>query len=176
MSTDPNTAVARGKVYLAAEQGQKIPETWAADENGIPTTDPMKAIEGLILPMAGHKGYAISFMMDVLSGVLTGSAFGQDIHGPYVSDKESGCGHFAINIDIEKMMPRSVFEARMDALIEQVKSAPRIAGIDEIFFPGEVENKQIANNTERTVELPQKTWVSLKELATETQAKLPATL
>ena len=61
-----NTAVARGKIYLAAERGEPIPAGWAADENGTPTTDAAKAVHGLILPMAGHKGYVISFMMDVL--------------------------------------------------------------------------------------------------------------
>lgn len=64
-----NTAVARGKVYLAAERGTEIPEGWAADADGNPTTDPRAAIEGLILPMAGPKGYVMSFMFDVLAGV-----------------------------------------------------------------------------------------------------------
>ena len=50
--------------------------------------------------MAAHKGYAISFMMDVLSGVLTGSSFSTDIAGPYVPDRRSGCGHFVVAIRI----------------------------------------------------------------------------
>ena len=54
-----------------------FPAGWAADENGSPTTDAAQAVHGLILPMAGHKGYVISFMMDVLAGVLTGSSFGK---------------------------------------------------------------------------------------------------
>ena len=70
-----NTAVARADAYLAAERGEPIPEGWAADAHGNPTTDPVRAIDGLILPMAGAKGYVISFMMDVLAGVLTGSTF-----------------------------------------------------------------------------------------------------
>ena len=77
-----NTAVARGKIYLAAERGDVIPAGWAADENGVPTTDAAKAVHGLILPMAAHKGYVISFMMDVLAGVLTGSTFGAGVAGP----------------------------------------------------------------------------------------------
>ena len=78
-----NTAVARGKIYLAAERGDDIPPGWAADESGAPTTDAAEAVHGLILPMAGHKGYVISFMMDVLAGVLTGSMFGGQVAGPY---------------------------------------------------------------------------------------------
>ena len=67
-----NTGVARGKIHLAKKKRQPIPEGWALDAAGAPTTDPAAAIEGIILPMAGHKGYGIAVMMDVLSGVLTG--------------------------------------------------------------------------------------------------------
>ncbi len=71
-----NTGVARGKIYLARQKGQPIPQGWAIDANGAPTTDAAAAIAGIILPMAQHKGYAIAVVMDMLSGVLTGSAFG----------------------------------------------------------------------------------------------------
>ena len=98
-----NTAVARGKVYLAAERGTEIPEGWAADAEGNPTTDPRRAIEGLILPMAGPKGYVMSFMFDVLAGVLTGSAFGADVAGPYQPDAPSGVGHLLLTIDVAAM-------------------------------------------------------------------------
>lgn len=76
-----NTAVARGKIYAAEERGEPIPAGWAADADGAPTTDPRRAIEGLILPTTGHKGSAISFMFEVLAGVLTGSAFGSGAVG-----------------------------------------------------------------------------------------------
>jgi LDH2 family malate/lactate/ureidoglycolate dehydrogenase/quinol monooxygenase YgiN len=90
-----NTGVARGKIYAAAERGQQIPDHWAIDADGHPTTDPAAAIAGFLAPMAGHKGYGISFMMDVLSGVLTGSSYATDVVGPYVPDQRSGCGHRA---------------------------------------------------------------------------------
>src|SRR4051812_7592005 len=69
-----NTAVARGKIYLAENRGEPIPDTWALTADGAPTTDPAQGVLGVVLPMAGHKGYAISFLMDVLSGALTGSS------------------------------------------------------------------------------------------------------
>ncbi|WP_207920267.1 Ldh family oxidoreductase [Saccharopolyspora aridisoli] len=87
-----NTAVARGKIHLTEERGEPIPENWAADANGVPTTDPREAVEGLILPLAGHKVYAISFMFDVLAGVLTGSSFGTGVAGPYDPERRSGAG------------------------------------------------------------------------------------
>ena len=87
-----NTGVARGKVYAARERGERLPDGWAIDASGLPTNDPQAALDGLILPMSGHKGYAISFMMDVLSGVLTGSAFGADVVGPYGQTSAADAG------------------------------------------------------------------------------------
>jgi LDH2 family malate/lactate/ureidoglycolate dehydrogenase len=91
-----NSGVARGKIFLAQQRHEAIPATWAIDAAGNPTTDPRAALEGFILPMAGHKGYAIGMMVDVLSGVLSGSAFLDDVHGPYDPINRSGAGHFFV--------------------------------------------------------------------------------
>jgi LDH2 family malate/lactate/ureidoglycolate dehydrogenase len=171
-----NTAVARGKIYLAAERGVDIPNTWAADENGVPTTNARDAIHGLILPMAGHKGYVISFMMDVLAGVLTGSHFGSNVAGPYEANKTSGCGHLLITIDVKSMMPLAEFEQRMEALIDEVKAVPTAHGIEEIFFPGELEDRNTTRLLETGISLADTTWGSLVKLGTETGTALPELL
>jgi LDH2 family malate/lactate/ureidoglycolate dehydrogenase len=158
-----NVGVARGKVYAARQRGQQLPEGWAIDASGLPTTDPQAALDGLILPMAGHKGYAISFMMDVLSGVLTGSSFGSDVVGPYVPDRRSGCGHLVIAIDIAAVMPLEQFTERMDQLITTLKSS-RTAPGQEILVPGEVENRAVATAA-GVVTLPAKTIEELNALA-----------
>lgn len=169
-----NTAVARGKIYLAAERGEDIPATWAADDKGVPTTNAKDAIHGLILPMAGHKGYVISFMMDVLAGVLTGSHFGSDIAGPYQPDRKSGCGHMLLTIDINSMMPRAEFEHRMESLIAEVKAVPTAEGIEEIFFPGELEDRNTERHRQQGIAIADNTWQSLAKLGAETQTSLPA--
>src|SRR3974390_2551942 len=96
-----NTGVARGKIYLARQKGQTIPEGWAINAVGAPTRDPQEAIDGIVLPMAQHKGYAIAVMMDMLSGVLPGTAFGAGLYGPYQTAHRSGAGQFMIAINIE---------------------------------------------------------------------------
>ena len=169
-----NTAVARGKIYLAAERGEDIPPTWAADAHGVPTTRAQDAIHGLILPMAGHKGYVISFMMDVLAGVLTGSQFGSNIAGPYQPDRRSGCGHLLLTIDIASMMPPAEFAQRMEALIDEVKAVPTAEGVEEIFFPGELEDRHTAHHRQQGIALADTTWQSLTRLSQETGAALPA--
>lgn len=169
-----NTAVARGKIYLAAEKGIDIPNFWAAGEDGVPTTNAKDAIHGLILPMAGHKGYIISFMMDVLSGVLTGSSFGANVAGPYDPTRESGCGHLLITIDINSMMSIHEFEERMDVLIDEIKSTPKAANVEEIFFPGEIEDINLARNINAGIGIVDQTWESLAKLSDECKVSLPS--
>ncbi len=134
-----NTAVARGKLYHAKTKGQSIPEGWALDKDGNMTTDPEAGIAGQILPMAGHKGYAISMAMDVLSGVLSAGQFGDTITGPYKSEGRSGAGHLIIVIDIAKLRPIEEFHSDMETLIHSIKSSKTAPAHSEIFYPGEKE-------------------------------------
>lgn len=160
-----NTGVARGKIYLARNKGLPIPLGWALNAAGEPTTDPVEAIGGLILPMGGHKGYAISVVMDMLSGVLSGGSFGCAVNGPYVPDRPSGAGHFMIAIDIARFQPLEAFGARMERLIAELKSVPLAQGVDEVFYPGEIEARSAERNLRSGIALPEETVVGLKALA-----------
>ena len=160
-----NTGVARGKIYLAKQKGLPIPEGWAISAAGAPTTDPAEAIEGIILPMAGHKGYAIAAMMDVLSGVLTGGAFGTGVHGPYQAERRSGAGQFVIALSIAAFQPLDEFDARMDRLIAELKSVPLAQGFEEVFYPGEIEAREDARNRAEGLLLPGDTLADLRKLA-----------
>jgi LDH2 family malate/lactate/ureidoglycolate dehydrogenase len=163
-----NTAVARGKIYLARQRNEKIPEGWALDADGAATMDPQKAIEGIILPMAGHKGYGITLMMDVLSGVLTGSGFASQVRGPYQAKERSRCGHLAMALNIEAFQPLAEFHERMEALIAEVKSTPLAQGFDAIYYPGEIEALNDARNREEGLLLPADTLSDLRRLSQET--------
>ncbi|WP_105969487.1 Ldh family oxidoreductase [Streptomyces geranii] len=168
-----NTAVARGKIYHAEERGEPIPEGWAADADGVPTTDPRRAIEGLILPMAGHKGYAMSFMFDVLAGVLTGSAFGSAVVGPYRPTGRSGVGHLLICVDIKSMADPAEFEQRMETLVEETKATPAASGTAEILVPGEPEIRTAERLRTEGITVVDDTWASLAAIAAETAVPLP---
>jgi LDH2 family malate/lactate/ureidoglycolate dehydrogenase len=169
-----NTGVARGKIYLARQRHEKIPAGWALDAEGEPTTDPQAAIDGIILPMAGHKGYAIAVVVDMLSGVLSGSSFLSGVNGPYKTDKRSGAGHFITAFDIEAFQPLAQFNQRMDTFVAELKSVPLAQGTDEIFYPGEMESRSDARQREQGIELPDDTLADLRRAgeATGTQAKL----
>jgi LDH2 family malate/lactate/ureidoglycolate dehydrogenase len=159
-----NTGVARGKIYAAAQRGEPIPDTWALDEHGVPTTDPRVAVNGLLAPMGGHKGYAISFLMDVLSGVLTGSGFATDVVGPYVPDRRSRCGHLVMALRIDAFLPRVEFDARIDDLIGRTKAVPKAAGVEDVFYPGEIEFRAAGAGRRAGVEIPDRTVADLRDL------------
>jgi LDH2 family malate/lactate/ureidoglycolate dehydrogenase len=160
-----NTAVARGKIYLARNRGEQIPSTWAMDSAGRVTTDAAAAIDGVILPMAGHKGYAITFMMDILSGALTGSHTGTRVRGPYEADKTSGAGHLFIAVDVAAMGSTTAYLDSVGELIDEVKNTPLAEGAEEIFYPGELEDRaEVRNLDAGGVVLPDQTRTDLETL------------
>lgn len=163
-----NTNVARGKIYLAKQKGEPIPLGWALDAEGRPTTEPVAALDGVTLPMAGHKGYAIALVMDMLSGVLSGSSFGAAVNGPYQAEKRGGTGHLFIALDIAAFLSLADFGLRMETLITDLKQAPLAAGHDEIFYPGELEARADAKNRVDGIRLPSETRVELDRLAAAT--------
>lgn len=169
------TGVARGKIYLARNKGLPIPLGWAINSAGEPTTDPEEAIDGIILPMAEHKGYAIAAMVDMLSGVLTGSGFLSAVHSPYKTAEKSNCGHLLIALNIEAFRPLAEFNARMEQFVTEIKAVPLAKGFDEVFYPGEIEARNDARNRKEGIQLPEDTLADLKRIARETglEARLP---
>ena len=169
------TGVARGKIYLARNKHLPIPLGWAINQAGEPTTDPQEAIDGIILPMAEHKGYAIAAMVDLLSGVLTGSGFLSAVHSPYQTAEQSHCGHLLLAMDIAKFQPLKQFTARMEAFVDEIKAVPLAKGFDEVFYPGEIEENNDAKFRREGLALPEETIADLQRIAKNTglEAKLP---
>lgn len=161
-----NTVVARGKIYAAKERNEIIPDTWAITKDGRRTTNPAEAIEGVILPMGEHKGYAISFMMDVLSGALTGGGVATEVHGPYEAKAKSNSAHFLLVIDVEKFAGTENFQQRLETLVADVKSAPLAEGFSKIFYPGEIEDaKKVAAEKTKSIKVYQSTAKALNDFA-----------
>jgi LDH2 family malate/lactate/ureidoglycolate dehydrogenase len=131
---------ARGKIYKAKRRGEKIPLDWALDKDGNPTDDPAAALDGgVMLPMGGPKGSGLAVMMDVFSGVLSGSAFAGHVTGPYDPSKPSDVGHFLVAIKPDLFMSLEDFKERMQYLYDRTVGAEKAAGVDRIYFPGELE-------------------------------------
>ena len=162
-----NSGVARGKIYLANKRRESIPDHWAIDARGHPTTDPKAALEGFILPMAGHKGYVMGTMVDILSGVLSGSQFLDGVHGPYDPVNRSGAGHFMVALDVAAFQPLGEFNARMEEYLTSLKDVPLAAGHKQVFYPGEMEKIADAENRQLGLLLPTDTLEDVARVAKE---------
>jgi ureidoglycolate dehydrogenase (NAD+) len=161
------SAVAATKIFAARNEGRSIPDTWLVDENGVPTTDPNHYPEkGAQLPMAGHKGYGLAVLVEILTAVMTGSAMMSQVQS-WASDlpEPSNQGHAFLAIDVSAMLPPADFNSRMADMRQELLSAPTAEGTDRIYMPGEMEwdrrDKAVVNG----MELPEDVLISLRGLA-----------
>ena len=120
-------------------EGHRIPWDWALTADGQRTDDPEEGMAGTLFPLGGPKGYGLAAIVDALTGVLTGSAFGLS---PYVNARAQDVGHLLIAIDVSRYMPISQFKARMDAFIREIRSSPLAPGAEAIYLPGELEYRR----------------------------------
>ena len=98
---------------------------WATDKNGRPTDDPQAAFDGYLLPMGGHKGLGLSYVVDILSGLITGGVFSKDMKSMYANPKDpSLTGHFFIAMDISKIISKEQMKERMAQFKDQLKATP----------------------------------------------------
>ncbi|HEX7154086.1 MAG TPA: amino acid adenylation domain-containing protein [Thermoanaerobaculia bacterium] len=150
------SVTAKGKVARHLEEGHPLPPGWILDGAGRPSVDPADLVAGLGIPIGGHKGYGLALVMETLSGVLTGAGFGSDhrrerLRQPGVA---ADFGHFFIAIDPELFLSRAEFAARVDRMIDEVKGARRMEGVEEILVPGEAELRAREHNLHAGVPLP----------------------
>lgn len=138
------SVVARGKIRRAAANDEPIPEGWALDKEGNPTTDPHKAYEGIILPLGGPKGSGLSLMMDVVCGVMSGAAFGGTVGNQYLDfDAPQNVGHCVIAIQPGVFVDGD-YAQRMAELHARIMSGPLLDPAAPILMPGERETRHEA--------------------------------
>ncbi|AEG59957.1 Ldh family oxidoreductase [Desulforamulus ruminis] len=161
-----SSIVARGNIILAAKQGKPIPEGWAIDKEGKPTTDAKAALDGAVLPMAGPKGYAMALAVEIMSGILSGSAFGKNVGWIYdESTQPVDIGHFFIALDVSKFMPMGAFIDRMQQMITEIKETPKAEGVEEIYIPGERRTNKAALRNKEGVPVSDQLLAELNQLA-----------
>lgn len=157
--------VARGNIIAANKKGEAIPEGWALDPEGNPTTDASQALLGTVLTMAGHKGYALALMIEVFSSVLSGAAIGSDIGSMYKApERKQDVGHFFCLINIDAFIDLATFKQRMDDMIDSLKAGKRRPGVDEIFVPGERSSRKAAANLTYGIALTPETLAEIEQM------------
>ena len=133
------SVVAEGKIMVARNKKVKLADGLILDGHGNPTNDPevfySKPV-GSILPFGGHKGFGLAFMIDILSGTLTG---GNSSHPDNPNSHTVINNTFAIIVDTKKTVSDSYFQNDINRLINWVKASPKAKDVEEILLPGEVE-------------------------------------
>ena len=154
----------RGKIRVAAKKGVQIPENVALDKFGLPTTDAKKALKGVQLPIAGFRGSGLAWMVDILSGVLTGGNHAGKVKDPF--DDFSGpqnIGHLFIVIK-PNLFVGSSYKQRIKNNIKIIKRLPKIKGVKEILFPGQNKYKKYKSNLNKKISIPKNILEDLKKL------------
>tara|TARA_Y100000746_G_scaffold40735_1_gene30280 strand:+ start:256 stop:1266 length:1011 start_codon:yes stop_codon:yes gene_type:complete len=157
------SVINRGKIRVAARSGKKIPEGVALDKNGKPTTDAKKALAGVQLPIAGFRGSGLAWMVDILSGVLTGGNHGGKVKDPF--DDFSGpqnIGHLFIVIKPNLFVNN--YNQRIKENIKRIKKLPKIKGVKKILYPGQNKLERYKKNLKKAITIPKNILEDLKKL------------
>lgn len=170
------SVVARGKIIVAAHMHEPIPEGWAIDPDGHPTTDPERALAGAVLPFGGPKGSAISLIIDVFCGVLTGAAFAPHLNTLEDLSTEQNVGHLLGAVRTDLFLPDSVFRDRMDAILHTLKASPPAPGAERVLAPGEIEAANERRMREQGIPLAEPIAAQLARLGQELGVPFPAAM
>ena len=162
------TVAAYGKVKLAAQKGESMPDDWMIDRQGQPITDPKKSSEGSLLPIGGYKGYGLAVMIGLLAGALNNAAVGKgtiDFNAHH--DLITNTGQTIIAVDPSAFGDKQEFINRVIALVDDLKSSSTLPGVKEIRVPGEGAAKMMAERMRQGIPLTPELLDSLNNCAKE---------
>jgi LDH2 family malate/lactate/ureidoglycolate dehydrogenase len=132
---------ARGKIIVAAKEGTPIPADWASGPDGLPTTDPVEALKGFVLPVGGPKGYALTFTVGLLSTMLSGAYFGREVTHMYdMTETPQNVGHLFGVLPIASFEDLGEYRTRIGKAIRDMHEAKKAPGVERIYVPGEREH------------------------------------
>lgn len=162
------TVAAYGKVKLAAQKGESIPDAWMIDKNGQPITDPKKSSEGSLLPIGGYKGYGLAVMIGLLAGALNNAAVGKDtIDFNAHHDLITNTGQTIIAVDPSAFGDKELFTARVIALVDDLKASSKLPGVNQIRVPGDGAARVMAERLQNGIPISTELQESLNNCAKE---------
>lgn len=186
------SVVPRGKLEVYDRNRKQMPVGWTVDEQGFDCQNPglvlknlINRVGGGILPLGGrgeefggHKGFCLAVMVDLLCGVLSGSAYGDDVHNLKAEVPEGEIaaprvGHFMMALDIEKFMPLAAFEARAQGFVDMVRDNPKALDQERIFLPGEKEEERTRLHRTHGIPLSNIVYNTLRKIAADIGVEPP---
>jgi len=158
---------AMGKIRMAEKTKEAIPPTWAVTAQGMPTTDPSEAIVGMLLPSGGAKGFGLSFLIDLMCGLLSQGATGSQVRPLYGDfSMPYDCSHLFIAIDVAHFCDTDWFRQQTAAAAERIRTGQRAPGVEQLFTPGEPEWRR-RERSDGHVQLEPSVVAMLMRFATE---------
>lgn len=130
---------AHGKIRVYAQKGVPIPEGWALDADGRPTTDATAALDGLLQPIGGFKGTGLAIVFGVLSTLLSGAAYGTELGNMVDGPRAGQDGHLFVAVNVAAFTELDVFRLRVDDVVREIRTSRRAPGVERIYSPGEIE-------------------------------------
>ncbi|MDI2129877.1 Ldh family oxidoreductase [Yinghuangia seranimata] len=164
------TAVAGNKLLLARKRGDAtIPDGWANDTRGRPTTDPAAASVDHLRWFGGHKGFGLAVLVELLAGALTGSCFGatEDTASPAHGRERVAKGFVFLGLDPERFLPGGGFAARVDTLVREIRASEPADGVDRVLVPGQLEHERRAVREAEGIPLPDALREEINQYAAE---------
>src|SRR5271154_227225 len=134
-------ATAHGKIRVYHQKGHPIPEGWAYDAEGRPTTDAAAAMAGLIQPVGQHKGIGLAIVMGMLSTLLSGASYGTELGDMVSGPKPGHDGHFFAALDIAAFQPLEQVRARADSISREIQQSRPINSATRLYPPGLLESE-----------------------------------
>lgn len=164
------SAVAWGKIMALKKQGQAIPSNWITSATGTPTQDlDQWPATGSMMPMAGHKGYGLAVLVEVLAGLLTGAGLLDEMTSWVMSpEKSAHLGQAFIAINIGDIIPLESFYPRAASMVARIQGSPKAEGSDRVYLPGEIEWEKRAEALASGIALPELVFETLVQAAIET--------
>jgi LDH2 family malate/lactate/ureidoglycolate dehydrogenase len=156
-------ATAHGKIRVYAQKGEPIPEGWAFDAEGRPTTDAQAALTGLIQPIGAFKGLGLAMAVGLLSTLLSGAAYGTELGNMVDGPRPGQDGQFYMAINIAAFVDPAEFAARMDTALTQIRTSRKAEGVERIYAPGDLEAELRAAYTADGIPLNDETIAGLRE-------------
>ena len=154
-----------GKLRVYEQKGIPLPEGWALDKDGRPTTDPTAAIDGLLLPIGGFKGAGLAMIMGILSSFLSGANYGTELGSLEEGPIPGADGHFVAAIHVGSFEDVERFKSRVDAAIQQIHDCRLAPGADRVYAPGEIGGIRRVEYREKGIPLNHVTLADIGEKA-----------
>jgi LDH2 family malate/lactate/ureidoglycolate dehydrogenase len=169
------TTVAAGRVFKAFLNGQpEIPAGWAFSSEGVPTTNTVEAYKGMLMPLGGYKGSGLAMMVEILCSVLSGGAMPNEVGGIRFRGKTVRVSQAYIAIEVARFMPVEEFTARVEKLVNLIKTTAPAPGYDEVLVAGDPEWRTEAERRQHGIPLAEGNWEGLCKAAARVKVAAPA--